>query len=675
MAVTVIRGMDHSAAATAVECTPEPPATSRDEPSSAQLRPGTHGSMQSHNGQAGRCAEGLDPHAFDDISRGVPMSDFKLQRSFASLTLCVSLLAMPACGGSLTRAHDALAVGNDDEAEGQLRKAVRSNSTKAEASILLAALLSRRGDKLAADQPKDAEAMYREALALDPRNEASRTGLARLLIKRGFMQEATELLSFKGCSSCHRLVGIMTHQKAENAMATGDALAARALYEQAFKEGNDPLDALAVARTYLNPALRDLDQAMTWLSAAAPLIAGGQVQAEAQFQELRVQLLVAAAEARDNDRVEQLFKIKTYVLQDEPEFDLRFRISQEQFRSGDSDPAIERVTNLLTNYAQYIDPTQRQVWEAALVIMYGARAAQYLQAGDAVGAAKDIAAGLKIDPENARLRMQQVLAIAANRLPLAFTEFEKLPKSKDKGEIEAILYALRCIEEVEEGKLAKAYDSLAKAQQLGPDLPEVYVARAYVLAESRNEDIKKAADLRDVRKLSEFSYPQARINQYPSALAYLDLAKRRVRAQGVLHPFRGPGYETRVSELHDRIKAFYPYEVSYYASGGGMIELVSEDGQKTAEYTGPRWLKGSAVASPGFPAEIPVKAPGIVYLTIDGKQIAIVVEEGTQITVNLGSGGATAPAPAVPAPAPAAPAEDAAAATPPPAPADDGLPD
>jgi hypothetical protein len=41
------------------------------------------------------------------------------------------------------------------------------------------------------------------------------------------------------------------------------------------------------------------------------------------------------------------------------------------------------------------------------------------------------------------------------------------------------------------------------------------------------------------------------------------------------------------------------------------------------------------VASPGFPAEIPVKEPGIVYVDYDGKQLAIVVEANTYILVNL----------------------------------------
>lgn len=602
------------------------------------------------------------------------MSHLKRQHLFASLALSVTLVGVGGCGGSLTRARDALAVGNDADAEVQLRKALKNSSSHNEAAMLLSVLLVRRAEKLGSDEPKAAEDLFREALGLDARNEGARTGLARLLMKRGFMQEANDLLTVKGCSSCGRLLAMMVHQSAAQAIATNDILGARTLYQQAFEQGNDPLDALGVVRTLLVPAYRDLDQAVAVLASAAPLIAGGQVEAEAQFQDLRVQLLVAAAESRNNDMIEALFKIKTYVLQDEPEFDLRFRISQEQFRNGDSDPAIERVTSLLTNYGQYIEPTTREVWNRALVIMYGARAAQYLQVGDAIGAVKDIGAGLKIDPENARLKLQQVLAIAGNgRLPLALTEIEKVPNSKDKGEVQAILYALLVFESIEEGKMSKAYDALDKAQRLGPSLPETMLARAWVLAESRNEDLKKKDELADVRKLSGFSYPQGRINQYPGALAYLDLARRQVREQGVLHPFRGPGFDTRVNELKDKIMGFYPYSVSYFGGGGGMIELVSEDEQKSAEYRGPRWLKGSAVASPGFPAEIPVKNVGLVYLDYDGKQVAVIVEEGTQITISLGGATSAAPAAtpsaATPAQVPPAPPEAAATEA-----ADDGLP-
>jgi thioredoxin-like negative regulator of GroEL len=433
-----------------------------------------------------------------------PMLHLKPQRTFASLAL-VAVLAGVGCGGSLTRAQDALAIGDEANAEKHLRKAVKSSATQAEASVLLAVIVAKRGDSLAADQPKDAESHYREALALDPKNEAARVGLARLLLKRGFMQEANELLAVKGCTACVRLVAMMVHQNADNAYAAGDIPGARAMYQQAFADGKDPLDALGVVRTFLVPGFLDLDQAVAALASAAPLIAGGQVEAEQQFQELRAALLDAAAAAHNVDMIERLFQTKTYILQEEPEFELRFRVAQTQFRNGDSDAAIERITVLLENSGQYIDPTQREVMNAALVVMYGARAAQHLQAGDPVGAAKDIGAGLKIDPNNSRLKLQQVLAIAANRLELALTEIDKVPNGKDKTEVQAILYALKTLEELDAGKMAKVYESLDKAQRLGPDLPEVLLARACVLAESRTEDIKKVSDLQDLRKLAGFS--------------------------------------------------------------------------------------------------------------------------------------------------------------------------
>jgi tetratricopeptide (TPR) repeat protein len=427
----------------------------------------------------------------------------------------------------------------------------------------------------------------------------------------------------------------MVHQNADAAYAAGDIPGARALYQQAFTDGKDPLDALGVVRTFLVPGFVDLDQAVAALTSAASLIAGGQVEAEQQFEQLRTQLLEAAAAAHNNDMIEVLFKTKTYVLQEEPEFELRFRVAQTQFRNGESDAAIERITVLLENSGQYIDPTQREVMNAALVVMYGARAAQHLHSGDPVGAAKDIGAGLKIDPTNSRLKLQQVLAIAAGRLELALTEIDKVANSDDKTEVQAILWSLKVFEELDAGKMAKVYESLDKAQRLGPDLPEVLLARACVLAESRNEDIKKVGDLQDVRKLSGFAWPGGRINQYAGALAYLDRAHKQVKAQGVLHPFRGPGFEARAKALKDKVTAFYPYKVQFHSGTGALLELASETGQKAAEYRGPRYLKGSAVASPGFPAEIPVKEPGIVYVDYDGKQLAIVVEANTYIVVNL----------------------------------------
>ncbi|PRP95101.1 tetratricopeptide repeat protein [Enhygromyxa salina] len=578
----------------------------------------------------------------------------KPQRVLACLALAASLTGVAGCGGSLTRAHDALAVGDEAEAEVQLRKALKSDSTRVEAGMLLAIMLADRGDKIGGDQPKEAEEFYREALSLDAKNEAARIGLARLLMKRGFMDEANELLAMEGCRGCGRLTSMMVHENAATALANGDVLGARALFADAFAQGNDPMDALGVAQTWLVPAHRDLAQAQAALEAAAPLIGRGQLEAERRFQEIRVQLLGAAAAARNNDMVEALFRVRTETLRDEPEFDLRFRISQAQFRNGDSDFAIQRMTSLLENSGQYLEPTQRQVMDAALVVMYSARAAQYLQAGDPVGAVKDVANGLKIDPGNNRLKLQQVLAIAANRLPLAFTELEKASKGKDRNEVEAILYALEVFEQMDANKTNKAYDALEKAERLSPNLPEVVLARAYVLADSRNEDIKKKEDMRDARNEGGVSYPKGRINQYPGALAYIARAKAGVREQGVLHAFRGPGFDPRLTALEGKIREFYPYAVEWHADSGGLIEIISEGEQNSVEYSGPHWLKGTAIASTNSSAEIPVPHIGLVWLEYKGKRVAVVVEDHAHIKVNVG--------PPAPAPADAADAAADAAA-------------
>lgn len=548
----------------------------------------------------------------------------------------VLALALSGCAGALDRAQEALAVGDQDEAEVQLRKALKQSSTKEEAARLLSVLLAKKGDALAANQPRPAENMFTEALDLDPSNEQARLGLARLLMKRGFMDDARQLLDYAGCRGCGRLTAMMLHDDAAKAIAAGELGTARQIYKQAFEVGGDPLDALGLAQTYLADDPPDLVQTKALLEAAAPLIAIGQAEAENLFRQLRMQFLLAAAGARQHALIEAGFAIRTPALRDEPEFDLRFKIAQEQFRHGDSDPAIETLRNLLEKYAQYLEPTQREVMGAALVIMYSARAAQHLGAGDPAGAAKDIADARKIDGDSNRLKLQQVLAIAANgRVGLAFETLQKdATPGKDTDQVKAILYAVQVFEEIDGGALAKAQGYLAQAEQLGEDLPEVRLARAYVLAESRNEDMK-AKELQEARKIAGFNYPGGRVNQYAGALAHLDRARKRLIEQGVLHPFRGPEFERRATELEQKIRAFYPYEIVWFSGKGGLIELISEGGQKDVEYSGPRWLKGTAIASPGRTAEIQVPNLGVVNLDIDGKQVGVIVESHVHIKIKI----------------------------------------
>lgn len=560
----------------------------------------------------------------------------KTPRVLAPFVLAVALTGLSGCAGSLDRAQEALAVGDQDEAELHLRKAMKQGSTKVEAASLLSVLLAKKGEAIASSEPRQAENMFTEALELDAKNEQARLDLARLLMKRGFMEDARKLLAYEGCRSCGRLVGMMMHEEAVAALGSGDIGNARLIFQQAFEMGNDPLDALGLAQTYLDDELPDLAKAKAMLEAAAPLIAVGQAEAENQFRQLRQRYLMAVAAMRQQQLVTDGFAIRTPALQDEPEFDLRFKVAQEQFRSGDSDAAIESIRSLLEKSGQYLEPTQREVMGAALVVMYSARAAQHLGAGDPASAARDIADARKIDGDNNRLKLQQVLAIAANgRVDLALDTLKKdAAPGKDTDQVKAILYTIEAFAALDGGSVPKAEGFLAEAEQLSADLPEVRLVRAYVLAESRNDELK-TKELQEARKIAGFEYPGARVNQYAGALAYLDRSRKRLAEQGVLHPFRGPEFERRATELDQKIRTFYPYEVAWFSGEGGMIELLAEGGQKDVEYSGPRWLKGTAIASPGKAAQIPVPNIGVVTLQIDGKQVGVIVEEHAHIKIKL----------------------------------------
>ncbi len=557
----------------------------------------------------------------------------KHKPQFVIVPLVIVAALAGGCAGSLDRAQEALTVGDEAEAEVQLRRAISSSSSRAEASRLLSILLAEQGNTMAASDSEAAEDHFREALELDNYNEDARLGLARLLMKRGFMADARELLEAEGCRGCGRLAATIMHEEAVRSFGAGEMVTARASFEAAFEVGGDPLDALGMAQTHLGVEPAELEEAQTWLGTAAPLIVHGQAQAEQIFRGLRVELLIAAASTGHREIVESALDLRTTELEDEPEFDLRFRLSQEQFRNGDSDPAIQRLSALIEKSGQYLEPTQREVMGGALEVMYSARAAAYLRTDDPVGAARDIGAGLKLDPNNNRLKLQQVLAIAANRLPLAFTQVEKARAGKDRDQVTGILWSLQAIQEVENGKLAKAADAIEKAELSAPLLPELALAKAYMLASLRNEDLKRS-ELQDARKLSGFEYPGGRINQYPSALAHLARATELIDKQGPLHAWRGAGFDRRLAALTTKL-AFFPYKVGWWAGKGGMIEIVAEGGQKSVDFSGPRWLKGTAIASPGNSAEIPVPNIGLVMLVIDGKDVGLVVEANTRMIIEL----------------------------------------
>ncbi len=571
----------------------------------------------------------------DAMKHRSPAPFIKLQRVSISLATLFIVAAASGCAAHLEKADEALTIGNEPEAEVHLRKALKQNASKAEAARQLSILLAKQGNEFAASEPRKAENMFTEALELDPTNDEARMGIARLLMKRGFMADARELLSSPDCRGCGVLMAMILHEDGVKHLNAGEYDLARKSFEEALALGKDPLDALAIAETWMTGPTPDLQQAKASLAAAAPLIARGQMQPENLFRDLRTRLIVAAAAAHQLEMVDELLEIRTPSLAEEPEFELRFKASQEQFKAGDSDPAIKRISSLLETSGQYIDPALRDVMSGALMVMYSARVAQSLQAGDPVSAAKDIVAGLKLDPANTRLALQQVLAIAGNgRLDLAFAELDKQGKSADVDKVRAILHATDAIASIEAGNAPKAIAALDKAEAVDADLPEVHLARAYLLAETRSEDLSKK-QLQEARELSAFTYPGGRINQYAGALAHIDRARQVISKQGIFHPWRGPNFEPKLTALEQKIKAFYPYEVRWYDGKGGLLEVASEGGQKDVGVSGPRWLKVTAIASPGKTAEVEVPNVGLVVLEVDGKQIGVLVEAHSHVKVSL----------------------------------------
>ena len=71
-------------------------------------------------------------------------------------------------------------------------------------------------------------------------------------------------------------------------------------------------------------------------------------------------------------------------------------------------------------------------------------------------------------------------------------------------------------------------------------------------------------------------------------------------------------------------------------TGAGPADLPGVDAERSeVEYKGPRWLKGTAIASPGKPAEIPVPNVGLVRLIQGGKELAVAVESHAHIRVKM----------------------------------------
>jgi len=565
--------------------------------------------------------------------------------------VALALATAAGCASSLEKAQDAQRAG-DAAAAADLYRAAMSDADDADAAKrALFELSMNEGKATLQASPPTAEQHFRTALELEPSEPKARLGLARALLRQQRSEEAEQVLAREGgCDSCEALRLLLVLDEGDLHLEAERIEEAMAAFRKALElsGGRSARAALGVADAWSRGA--NLNAAMESLQAAAGLIADDEAAEAKRFAVIRARIAVRAAEAGNVALADRALAIDARAVGQDAFFAGQLAVARAELKNGELDDPIARLSRLVPDAiasptsgtvvsSPYADmaPSRRAEVVALLVDLYSSRAALYLRRDELGPAENDLTFALRLDPDNATVKLQRVLAISGfGKLDLAFHKLEQIPReTAGHDEVEAILLAMRVEAHLDAGRMEKAHETMVKAQGRG-DLPEVHVAFARLLANSPMTEVDDGARQK-LQASGIVDYPDGKIHRYAEALAELAWAKNQIDSYGVRFPYRGPGTEESLRQLETSIRSFYPLEVSFHDSDKGVLVFRhAQPGPLTIRVLGPGGLdeRLEVPSGPeGMAREMP--ASGLIEIEGGGRRVAVVSEPFTQIVVPL----------------------------------------
>lgn len=548
---------------------------------------------------------------------------------------CLALL-VAACASPLERAESALLRGDYDEAEALYRKAAQKPSTQATAERGIADVYVERAHESEASDPEGAELDYREALALLPGHDEALTGLVRLLRAQGRLDEASAAVEQAKATgecggSCARLTLVLLLVRGDQAFAAkrwDDALAA---YSEAQRIREQPAGAVAIAATH--QAAGRLDEAEAALLAVQPQMTGADASTTDRFLALHRALLGTALAAGDFERADRLREIRLLVEPAARRLELALLVADAVYQRKDLEAALARYEALLQ------DPEMSEVDRATITrkvaLGYATLGTRDLHDGRAEEADARLSRAIELQPDDWALKLQRILALSGRSgAEPALASLSQVPaQATGLSHVQAILLSLRVREEIARGELEAARATLELAKLANPDLPEVHLASASVLAYSPAEELR-GADRRALLGARSVVPYRGEVFRFGEALAELDWVRVAVADRTKAYPFTAPWLPAAAAELGGKLSAVYPLAVGFREEPEPVVVLRNtSDRSVSIAVTGPARLRESLTLAAGGEQAVTVPDSGLVRLQI-GRTTKLLYAEGyTQVTI------------------------------------------
>lgn len=561
----------------------------------------------------------------------------------------LALVVATACASPLDKAREAWADGEGEftEAEPLYSEAISaSDDESAEAREELFQIHMALGAANKKEHPKAAEEHFRAALELDSSSAEARTGLIRLLMTLYRYEEAFALAN-EGtasgkCPGCQRLLAVMLIQSGDQRSEMEDWPSAEAAYAGAMNLLPDASVALGLTRSRV--AQGKTVEAVESLGQAADMIDQNDIEGRRRFLELRRALVLAALEAKDPATADKALDVAPKGVSANQQLGLAVEVAMQLTQIGKADEALARMQALAEAAEQgrlRVDDEQKAELLIRVALLHGARANQYLAEGDIAAASADLEEALKLIPGEPTILMQKALVFGSQgEIEKAREQMAELSRrTPGYRTVDSVLYAMEVNKLIGEGKFSAAADLVDYGKRADPDVPEIHIAAAQVLAATAFDDMLKS-EQKDLRRQGLIEYPRGKHKPVRAgeALSELAWAAKALEGQDKLFPFRDPDAAKRLETTRTAIQAFYPYAVEFEADGHAVLVLKNTGATELTVVTEKgRFFRKKKKIAAGSTAEVKLPRTGVISFTYgeDEKKAMFVAEPHTKVEIPL----------------------------------------
>ena len=562
-------------------------------------------------------------------------------RAGRALGLALGLtVGLPACSNTLSDAQIAYDAGEYEEAE-RLYNQTIAEGKEVDQEIAREELFEmhlEQGAELK-KKPKQSEEHFRKALALDAASAEAREGLAHALIALYRHDEALtvvmEGVKRGDCKPCERMYAVIVLQRADNEANAADWEGAERDYAEAFALLPDAAVALALGRARLN--LGNIDGTVEVLRRAAPMIGADSADQRATFLELRRLTVLACIEKEKIDLADELLDLAPIGVTGEEQLGLAIEVAMEFSRVGKPAEALSRMQALVGAADQgkmQITEARRVELRDRVADLLASRAAMSLANGDTAGARTDIDDALKLRPTNTRAQLQNVLLLAGEgKLSAGKAQLAKVDaKVVGRTQVDAILRAMEVDKLLADGRTPDAARELDAARAIDPDVPEVHVAEAQLLSVTAAAGVSK----KEAKALQTglVRYP-GEVTRVGEALSELAWARKQIGGQGDVYPFRAPNTIKRMTDLEDKLKAYYPFVVEFQPDPVAILVVSGKAGGAVSVAIKGAGVDTTVEAPAGGSSEVKVDSPGPLTLSYGGAAQGFLAEPYTKVQLAL----------------------------------------